>query len=128
MHTEEKWLKCVIRYSVFILCFYTCRNEPSFRVFFLFFVSLHITDSLWRTLWTDVIAAALGTTLAFGLVLFLPLHATILEPDFDLPFGQAESVGYFYASSSRQVPIEVKFLLQLQRLVSCIRLPASLPL
>lgn len=86
------------------------------------------TDSLRRTLRADVVAATFGATLAFGLVLLLPLHATVLEPDFDLPFGKAESVGYFYAPSPCQVPIEVKFLLQLQRLVSCIRLSASLPL
>ena len=28
------------------------------------------------------------------LVLLLPLHPTVLEPDLDLPLGQAESVRY----------------------------------
>lgn len=47
------------------------------------------------------------------LVLFLPLHATILEPDFDLSFTEAESVGYLDPPPSSQVAIEMELLFQL---------------
>jgi len=48
-----------------------------------------------------------------GLNLFLQFHPTVLEPNFDLPFRQAERVGHFNTSSSRQVMVRVKFFLQL---------------
>lgn len=52
------------------------------------------------------------------LVLLLPLHPPILEPDLDLALGEAERVGDFDASPPRQVPIEMELLLQLQRLIT----------
>ena len=68
------------------------------------------------------------TLLYFAFVLLFPLHAPVLEPNFDLAFGQTQGMGYLYASSSGQVAVEVEFLLELQRLVSSIRLAASLAL
>lgn len=56
----------------------------------------------------------------------LRFHSPILEPDFDLPLGQAQSLRYFYATSSGEVPIEVKFLLQLEGLETSIGLSCSL--
>ena len=57
------------------------------------------------------------------LVLLLPLHPAVLEPDLDLPFGQAEGVSDFNSPSSGQVSVEVELLLQLQGLVSGVRGP-----
>ena len=44
------------------------------------------------------------------LVLLLPLHSPILKPNFDLSFGQTQSVRDFNASSSCQVSVEMEFL------------------
>lgn len=52
------------------------------------------------------------------LVLLLPLHAAILEPDLDLTLRQTERVRDLYASPARQVAIEVEFLLQFQCLIA----------
>ncbi|KAJ8888461.1 hypothetical protein PR048_007951 [Dryococelus australis] len=62
------------------------------------------------------------------LVLLLPLHAAVLEPDLDLALGQAECVGDLDAPPPRQVPVEVELLLQLQRLVPGVRRALSLRL
>ena len=50
-------------------------------------------------------------------MIFLPFHASVLEPDFDLSLGEAEGVGDFDPTSSRQIPVEVEFLLQFQHLM-----------
>lgn len=60
------------------------------------------------------------------LVFLFPLHPTVLEPDLDLSLRQAEGMGYLDAPSSRQIPIEVELLLQLQSLIT--RIGCSLPL
>ena len=62
------------------------------------------------------------------LMVFLPFHASVLEPDFDLSLGEAEGVGDFDPTSSRQIPVEVEFLLQFQSLVACVRLTTPLPI
>lgn len=62
-----------------------------------------------------------------GLDLLLQLHSSVLKPYFNLSLRQAECVGHFDAPSSRQVVICVEFLLQLQCLVSSVRLPATTP-
>jgi len=64
----------------------------------------------------------------FGFVLLFPFHPPVLEPDFDLAFSQAKGVGDLDPPSPRQVAIEVKFLLQFQRLETRVRLSASLAL
>ena len=48
-----------------------------------------------------------------GMDLLFELHSSILKPDFDLSFGEAKLMGHFDPSSSREVVICVKFLLQL---------------
>jgi len=60
-----------------------------------------------------------------GAQLFLELHAAVLEPDFDLPFRQAEGVRYFDSPPSGQVVVEVELFLQFQSLVTRVRLPSS---
>lgn len=50
-------------------------------------------------------------------VFFLPFHASILEPDFDLSFREVKRVRDLDASATGEVAVEVKFLLQLERLV-----------
>jgi hypothetical protein len=65
-------------------------------------------------------AAGCSQTHTFQFVVFLPLHATVLEPDFDLTLGQAKRVGDLDTSPPGQVAIEVEFLFQLQGLVASI--------
>jgi len=59
------------------------------------------------------------------LVFFLPLHASVLEPDLNLTLGEVEQVGDLDAPTSRQVPVEVELLLQLERLVSGVGRPRT---
>lgn len=61
------------------------------------------------------------------LVLFLPLHPSVLEPDLDLPLGEAERVRDLDPPSSRQVPVKVELLLQFQSLVTRVGLTAASP-
>lgn len=58
-------------------------------------------------------------------VFLFPLHPSILEPYLDLSFSQTKCVRDFDATTSSQVPIEVKFLFQFKRLVSRVRGPLS---
>lgn len=53
-------------------------------------------------------------------VLLFPFHSSILKPDFDLTFGETQGMGDFDPSSPRQIPVEMKFFLQFQRLISSI--------
>ena len=75
--------------------------------------------------WRRVIEAV--TAIKFGLVFFLPLHATVLEPDFDLTFGEAQRMSNFDPSPSSEVTIEMELFFQLQSLVTGVSLPASFP-
>ena len=60
------------------------------------------------------------------IILLLPFHSSILKPDLDLSFREAQHVGDLNATSARQVAVVVEFLLQFQRLVPGVRLPRSL--
>ena len=46
------------------------------------------------------------------LVVFFVLHASVLEPDFDLALREAEGVGNLNAAPARQIAVEVELLLQ----------------
>jgi hypothetical protein len=59
--------------------------------------------------------------------LLFELHSSILKPNFDLSFGKAKLVGHFDPSSPCEVVICVKFLLQLQGLISGVCLFDSPP-
>lgn len=59
------------------------------------------------------------------LVLLLPLHTPILEPDLYLTFRQTESMRDLNATPPCQIAIEVKLFLQLQRLIPGVRGPLS---
>lgn len=67
----------------------------------------------------------------FGLVFFvrfrllLVFHASILEPDLDLSFGERQIVRYLDTPATSQVFIEVKLFLELQGLISGVGLSAS---
>lgn len=63
-----------------------------------------------------------------GLNLLLLLHSPILKPNFYLSFGETQHVRQFNSSPAREVPVEFKLLLQLERLVARVRLPATPPL
>lgn len=58
-------------------------------------------------------------------MVFLPLHAPVLEPDFDLSLRETQSVGDLDASPPRQVAVVVELLLQLQGLVPGVGLAAA---
>lgn len=62
------------------------------------------------------------------LVFFFPLHPSVLEPNLDLPLGEAKSMGDFYSSSPGEVAIKVELLLKFQGLVSGIGLSSATPL
>jgi hypothetical protein len=47
-----------------------------------------------------------------------PFHAPVLEPNFNLPLGQAEAVSDFDPPPPRQVAIKMEFFLQFQCLVA----------
>jgi len=59
-------------------------------------------------------------------VILFPLHAPVLEPDFDLSLGEAELMGDLDASAPREVPVVVELFLQFQGLVSGVRRPCPL--
>lgn len=59
------------------------------------------------------------------LVLLLPLHAPVLEPDFDLALGEAERVGYLDPSPPCQISVEMEFFLQFQCLISSVWCPLT---
>lgn len=50
------------------------------------------------------------------LSLSLVFHASVLEPDFDLPFGEVQQGGDLNPPRPAQVLVEVELLLQLQQL------------
>lgn len=45
-------------------------------------------------------------------MLLLPLHSSVLEPDFDLSFGEVEQVRDLNPASTSQVPVEMEFLFE----------------
>ena len=59
-------------------------------------------------------------------MLFFPLHAAILEPNFDLAFCQTQGMGNFDPPAASQVAIKMKFFLQFQSLVAGVGRPLSL--
>ena len=61
-------------------------------------------------------------------MLFLPLHAPILKPNFDLSFRQTERMCNFYPSFPGKVAVEMEFFLEFKSLIPCVGLPASFPL
>ena len=71
-------------------------------------------------------AAGCSQAHTFQFVIFLPLHAPVLEPDLDLALGQAQGVRDLDAPPPRQVAVVVELLLQLQGLVARVGLAASL--
>ncbi len=62
----------------------------------------------------------------FDLLTFLlQLHASVLEPNFDLAFRQTEGVSDLNSASSSQVVAELEFLFQFQRLETGVGLAAA---
>ena len=59
------------------------------------------------------------------LYLLLQLHPPILKPDLDLPLCQAKRVRHLYSPPPGEVVVRVEFLLELQRLVARVCLPAA---
>ena len=79
---------------------------------------------------TPLASTAVVGCLVGGLPLsvLLALHPPVLEPDLDLSLGEAERVGDLDPAPPSEVAVKVELLLQLQCLVSSIRLSAPLPL
>lgn len=62
---------------------------------------------------------AARTDLCIGqFVVFLPLHATVLEPNFNLSLVQAEVIGNLDSPATCEVSVEMELFLQLQSLVA----------
>ena len=59
-------------------------------------------------------------------IVLLPFHAPVLEPDLDLPLGEAELVCHFDAPAPGEVPVVVKFLFELEGLMPRVRGPRPL--
>ena len=59
-------------------------------------------------------------------MVLLPLHAPVLEPDLDLALGERERVRDLDAPATRQVPVVVELLLELEHLVACVGRARSL--
>ena len=55
----------------------------------------------------------------------LEFHPSVLEPDFDLPLGQAQRMRNLDPPPSSQVVVEVELLLQLESLESCVGLSST---
>lgn len=75
-------------------------------------------------------AASVGARLLlhFDLRVLLPLHPSVLEPDFDLPLVQTQGVCDLDAPAAAQVAVEVELFLQLQSLVASVTGPGALTL
>lgn len=75
-------------------------------------------------------AAAVGARLLlhFDLRVLLPLHPSVLEPDFDLPLVQTQGVRDLDAPAATEVAVEVELFLQLQSLVAGVTGPGALTL
>lgn len=59
-------------------------------------------------------------------VVFLPFHPPVLEPDFDLSFGKAQTVSNLYPPTSGQVPVKMELFFQFQNLLPGVCCPGSL--
>lgn len=96
--------------------------------------SLEDLDSSWRLstlrrgLRRDVGVTIARAGLSLRFVLLFPLHSPILEPNFDLPLGETQCMRDLDTPPPGQISVEVELLLQLQRLVTCIRLSSPFPL
>jgi len=59
------------------------------------------------------------------LFLLLHFHPTVLEPDLDLSFGEAERMRNLNAAFAGEVAVELELLFQLQCLVARVRLTTT---
>ena len=59
-------------------------------------------------------------------MVFLPFHAPILEPNFDLSFRETQRMSNLDTPPPCQVSVEVKLLLQFEHLMSCVGRPRAL--
>lgn len=56
-----------------------------------------------------------------AVLLLLPLHAPVLEPDLDVALGEAQGQRQLHAPRSRNVAVEQELLLELQQLRARVR-------
>ena len=59
-------------------------------------------------------------TVLVNLVIFLPLHAAVLEPDLYLPFSELDKLRELDAPACCQIAVEVKLFLKLQSLMASV--------
>lgn len=64
--------------------------------------------------------------LNLAFVLLLPFHPSVLKPYLNLSLGKTQGMCDLDATTSSKISIEVKLLLQLQCLITSVRLTASL--
>lgn len=86
-------------------------------------------ESLFFVLFFLLTARSLSSRRAWSrcFVLLLPLHPSVLEPNFDLTFREAHCMRDLDAPPPGQVAVKVELLFQLQGLVACVGLSASFP-
>jgi len=57
--------------------------------------------------------------------LLFGLHPTVLEPDFDLAFGEAERMRDLDAALAGEIAVELEFFLEFESLVARVRLTTA---
>lgn len=67
----------------------------------------------------------LGATHPPAVLLLLPLHAPILEPDFDVALGEAQGQRELHAAGSRDVAVKQELLLELEQLRARVGRPSA---
>ena len=86
-----------------------------------------LLEACWSGQATDATTARL-VQLFDVLDLLLGLHPAVLEPDLDLPLGEAERVCDLDASFAGEVAVELELLFQFQSLVARVGLTTPSPL
>ena len=75
--------------------------------------SVIVHHSRWRRL------HLLDDALLF--LVLLVLHASVLEPDFDLTLAEVQQGSHLYSAWTTEISVEVKLLLEFHQLCTCIR-------
>lgn len=125
-----QWSRFQVSNSFFLGSYVETRGSSGVllrRLFFLFILVLPFFRCA-----TAIFSLLLGASCLFvashrggQVALLLPLHSSVLEPDFYLALRQTERVGDFDAPASGQVAVEMKLLLELERLITGIYLTSS---
>ena len=70
-----------------------------------------------------IVVAAVSVRRQRTMMVFLPLHASVLEPRLDLLLAQSDQAGHLQATRSTEVAAEMELFLQLQSLPPAVGRP-----